>query len=311
LNPWNLNLNGKIEEKKREMGARRAWICNFGPLCLSLRVAHLPYALAPADGWAPPIYVTWHACMENWDTITRASGTAFVWRVRFPFTWDTDLWIHGSSTVFSVSHNVLNWTTDIIDLTGTCWDPPWPSWVKLPCSLYRPPEPLPGPSTISANLAIAELALRVTRAAAGKLHRSRQSGLDNWSERIRGAYQRCPVTGVGSCWSETMTIAQRSHLRLRSRRTAWAGITATEFTVSSTSRSSRYLAHYKLPSGSVFGCWGNRVYLRQSYRCRLRTEVGERLLVVRSRCAGKIRGRLPLRYINFGPLIFQRAGSIR
>jgi hypothetical protein len=65
LNPWNLNLNGKIEENKRkrkwELGGRESAI--FSPLCISLRAAHLPYALAPADGWAPLICVTWHACM--------------------------------------------------------------------------------------------------------------------------------------------------------------------------------------------------------------------------------------------------------
>ena len=223
-----------------------------------------------------PHWSVWHGVptWENWDTVAQAlrnsrRETRLLPRGaralgRFLFTWDTDLWTHGSNIVFSVSRNDLNWTTDIVDLTGTCWDPPWRSWVGHPCSLYRSLESLPGSSTISANLAIVKLALRVKMVAAGKLRRSHRSGPGNWSRRIRGAYQRCPVTGVGSCWSESTTIARRSHPRLRLCHTTWAGISTIGFTVISTSRSSRYLSHYKLPSGSVFGCWGNRAYLRRS-----------------------------------------------
>jgi hypothetical protein len=98
--------------------------------------------------------------------------------------------------------------------------------------------------------------------------------------------KRCRVIGMGLCWSESTTIAWQSHLRVRFRSTTWAGITATGFTVSSTSRSSRYLAHYKLPSGSMFGCgW---------HACRrLRIEVGERLLAVRSGFVGRLEDVYP------------------
>jgi hypothetical protein len=135
----------------------------------SSHVAHLPHALVPADGWTPLICVTRRACVgklwhcradpaEQPHRVTRSLPRGTEAQGRFPFTWDTDLWTHGSSTVFPSSRNDLNWTTDIADLAETCWDPLWPSWVGLPCSLYRPPESLSGPSTILVNLAIAERA---------------------------------------------------------------------------------------------------------------------------------------------------------
>jgi hypothetical protein len=88
---WNLNISWKWEnrrkEKKKEMRARRAWICNFSPLHLSLRTTHFPYAFAPADGWAPLICVSRRACVGKLRHY-RAGPTKQTSCDAFASTWD-------------------------------------------------------------------------------------------------------------------------------------------------------------------------------------------------------------------------------
>jgi hypothetical protein len=95
-------------------------------------------------------------------------GTTVVWCVRFhvgPGLWGAsyllETLICGPMAPVPSSPRRYRHCRLDRDLLGT-------TVVRLPYSLYSPSESLPGPSTISPDLAIAELALRVRWAAAEK-----------------------------------------------------------------------------------------------------------------------------------------------